>query len=96
MRRNRKRDLDILNWDYTTDRRSESAVTGSHRPDRRPNSKDIAGQRGSNYVLSSRFAEEKGIPGIRMRSRPVDSAVSSAKAHLTPKTRSLRLRSETW
>src|SRR5271169_1122219 len=44
------------------------------------------------YVLSSRFAERNGIPGIRMRSRPVDLAVSSARVSLTHKTRPLELK----
>ena len=46
----------------------------------------------STYVLSSRFAERNGIPGIRMRSRPVDLAVSSARVCLTHKTRPLELK----
>lgn len=33
----------------------------------------------STYMLSSRFAEQNGIPGIRMRSRSVDLAVSNAR-----------------
>src|SRR4030095_8431516 len=47
----------------------------------------------STYVLSSRFADWNGIPGIRMRSRPVDLAVSSARAELTHKTGPLERRS---
>ena len=46
----------------------------------------------STYVLSSRFAERNGISGIGTRSRPVDLAVSSARAQLTHKTRPLDLR----
>ena len=46
----------------------------------------------STYVLSSRFAERNGIPGIRMRSWPVDLAVNSARAQLTHKTAPLELR----
>ena len=46
----------------------------------------------SMYVLSSRFAERNGIPGIRMRPWPVDLAVSSAKKHLTHKTRRVKLK----
>ena len=46
----------------------------------------------STYVLSSRFAERNGIPGIPMRSRPVDLAVSSARVCLTHKTRLLELK----
>src|SRR5208282_4758343 len=46
----------------------------------------------STYVLSSRFAERNGIPGIPMRSRPVDLAVSSARVCLTHKTRPLELK----
>ena len=36
----------------------------------------------STYVLSSSFAKRNGIPGIPMRPRPVDLAVSSARAQL--------------
>ena len=43
-------------------------------------------------MLSSRFAERNGIPGIPMRSRPVDLAVSSARVSLTHKTRPLELK----
>jgi hypothetical protein len=46
----------------------------------------------STYVFSSRFAERNGIPGIQMRPRPVDLAVSSARAQLTHKTASLELK----
>ena len=46
----------------------------------------------STYVLSSRFAEQNGIQGIRMRSRPVKLAVSSARTNLTHKTWPLELR----
>ena len=46
----------------------------------------------STYVLSSKFAERNGIPGIPMRSRPVDLAVSSARVCLTHKTRPLKLK----
>src|SRR5436190_2305932 len=46
----------------------------------------------STYVLSSRFAERNGILGIRTRPRPVDLAVSSARAQLTHKTAPLELR----
>jgi hypothetical protein len=46
----------------------------------------------STYVLSSRFAERNGIPGIQMRSRLVDLAVSSARVSLTHKTRPLELK----
>jgi hypothetical protein len=46
----------------------------------------------STYVLSSSFAERNGIPGVRMRPRPVDLAVSSARAQLTHKTEPLELR----
>src|SRR5271169_1200030 len=45
----------------------------------------------STYVLSSSFTEQNGIPGIRMRPRPVDLAVSSARANLTNKTEPLDL-----
>jgi hypothetical protein len=45
----------------------------------------------STYVLSSTFAEQNGITGIPMRSRPVDLAVSSARVSLTHKTRPLKL-----
>src|SRR5208282_5124320 len=37
----------------------------------------------STYVLSSRFAEQNGIQGIQMRPRPIDLAISSARAQLT-------------
>src|SRR5438046_3995521 len=43
-------------------------------------------------MLSSRFTEWKGIPGIKMRPWPVDLAVSSARAQLTHKTAPLELR----
>src|SRR5436189_252343 len=46
----------------------------------------------STYVLSSSFAKRNGIPGIPMRPRPVDLAVSSARAQLTHKTAPLELR----
>ena len=46
----------------------------------------------STYVLSSRFAERNGIPGIKVRPQPVDVAVSSARAQLTHKTEPLELR----
>jgi hypothetical protein len=46
----------------------------------------------STYVLLSRFAERNGIPGIQMRPRPVDLAVSSARAQLTHKTAPLELK----
>jgi hypothetical protein len=46
----------------------------------------------STYVLSSKFAERNGIPGIQMRPRPVDLAVSSARAQLTHKTAPLELK----
>src|SRR5436190_20604655 len=46
----------------------------------------------STYVLSSRFAERNGIPGIQMRPRPVDLAVSSAGVQLTHKTGPLELK----
>ena len=46
----------------------------------------------STYVLSSSFAKRNGIPGIPMRPRTVDLAVSSARAQLTYKTAPLELR----
>ena len=46
----------------------------------------------STYVLSSSFAKRNGIPEIPMRPRPVDLAVSSARAQLTHKTAPLELR----
>src|SRR5436305_15019825 len=46
----------------------------------------------STYVLSSSFAKRNGIPGMPMRPRPVDLAVSSARAQLTHKTAPLELR----
>src|SRR5438046_2255246 len=46
----------------------------------------------STYVLSSSFAKRNGITEIPMRSRPVDLAISSARAQLTHKTAPLELR----
>jgi hypothetical protein len=46
----------------------------------------------STYVLSSRFAERNVIQEIRMRSRPVDLAISSARVSLTHRTGTLRLK----
>ena len=46
----------------------------------------------SIYVLSSSFAKWNGISEIQMRPRPVDLAVSSARAQLTHKTASLELK----
>ena len=46
----------------------------------------------STFVLSSSFAKRNGIQGIPMRPRPVDLAVSSARAQLTHKTAPLELR----
>ena len=46
----------------------------------------------STYVLSSSFAKWNGISEIPMRPRPVDLAVSSARAQLTHKTAPLELR----
>src|SRR5689334_15373665 len=45
------------------------------------------------FTLSSKFAEQNGIQGIRTtRSRPVDLAVSSARVHLTHTTKPLDLK----
>ena len=46
----------------------------------------------STYVLSSSFAKRNGIQEIQMRPRPIDLAVSNARAQLTHKTASLELR----
>jgi hypothetical protein len=48
----------------------------------------------NTYVLSSSFAERNGIPGIKMRPRPVDLAISNARAQLTHKTALLQFRIE--
>src|SRR5205814_5594181 len=44
----------------------------------------------STYVLSTKFATQHGIEEVPIRSRPVDLAVSSAKAQLAHKTRLLK------
>lgn len=46
----------------------------------------------STYVLSTKFATQHGIEEVPIRSRPVDLAVSSAKAQLAHKTRLLKVK----
>jgi len=46
----------------------------------------------STYVLSTKFATQHGIKEVPIRSRPVDLAVSSAKAQLAHKTKLLKVK----